>query len=99
IEKPTDPREEEELRALEETRNEQRRVHEETLDAMREVCVWSVRAHRAAGRLRKTMVELRRYMDEVRSGKDEAQGPDRIDCEVTLPFVAAGRQVTPSKDG
>ncbi|KAF4345124.1 hypothetical protein FBEOM_1000 [Fusarium beomiforme] len=99
IENPTDPREEEELRALEEARREQRRVHGDTLFLMSEVCRWSIKAHNSALRLRKTMAELRRYMDEVRSEEGEAQGPDRIDYGHTIPYVTSESQATPSKDG
>jgi hypothetical protein len=85
IENPAYPWEEEELRALEELRNEQRRLHEETLDAMREMAYWSFRAQRAANRVKKTMYELGSYMGEIRSEQEEGQGHHGNKCNVAPP--------------
>ncbi|PNP81147.1 hypothetical protein FNYG_05614 [Fusarium nygamai] len=85
IEDPAYPWAEEELQALEEMRNEQRRLHEETLDAMGKMAYWSFRAQRAANRVKKTMCELRSYMDEVLAEQEGAQGHEENGCTV-LPL-------------
>ncbi|KAG5818602.1 hypothetical protein H9Q71_001349 [Fusarium xylarioides] len=85
IEDPAYPWEEEELQALEDLRNEQRRLHEETLDAMGQMAYWSFRAQRAANRVKKTMCELRSYMDEVLAEQEGQQGHEENECTV-LPL-------------
>ncbi|KAF5636449.1 uncharacterized protein FTJAE_6050 [Fusarium tjaetaba] len=85
IEDPAYPWAEEELEALVEMRNEQRRLHQETLDAMGRMAYWSFRAQRAANRLEKTMGELRSYMDEVLAEQEDAQDHEENGCTV-LPL-------------
>ncbi|RKK88229.1 hypothetical protein BFJ69_g85 [Fusarium oxysporum] len=87
IENPAYPWEEEELQALEDLRNEQRRLHEETLDAMGQMAYWSFRAQRAANRVKKTMWELRSYMDEVLAEQEEVQGHNENECNVVPPSL------------
>lgn len=87
IENPAYPWEEEELQALEDLRNEQRRLHEETLDAMGQMAYWSFRAQRAANRVKKTMCELRSYMDEVLAEQEEVQGHNENECNVVPPSL------------
>ncbi|KAF4439883.1 hypothetical protein FACUT_3845 [Fusarium acutatum] len=84
IEDPAYPWEEE-LQALEDMRNEQRRLHEETLDAMGQMAYWSFRAQRAANRVKKRMCKLRGYMDEVLAEQEGVQGPEENECTV-LPL-------------
>ncbi|KAF5715968.1 hypothetical protein FMUND_6613 [Fusarium mundagurra] len=85
IEDPSCPWEEDELQALEAMRNEQRRLHEETLDAMGQMAYWSFRAQRAANRVKKTMCELRSYMNEVLAEQEGVQGHEDNECTV-LPL-------------
>jgi hypothetical protein len=66
-------------------RNEQRRLHKETLDAMGRMAYWSFRAQRAANRVKKTMCELRSYMDEVLAEQEDAQDHEENGCTV-LPL-------------
>ncbi|EXA36134.1 hypothetical protein FOQG_19202 [Fusarium oxysporum f. sp. raphani 54005] len=87
IENPAYPWEEEELQALEDLRNEQRRLHEETLNAMGQMAYWSFRAQRAANRVKKTMCELRSYMDEVLAEQEEVQGHNENECNVVPPSL------------
>ncbi|KAF5624416.1 hypothetical protein F52700_9583 [Fusarium sp. NRRL 52700] len=82
IEDPAYPWAEEELQALEDMRNEQRRLHEETLDAMGQMAYWSFRAQRAANRVKKTMCELRSYMEEVLAEQEGVQGHDENECNI-----------------
>ncbi|KAF5555897.1 hypothetical protein FMEXI_1364 [Fusarium mexicanum] len=85
IEDPAYPWEEEELQALEDMRNEQRRLHKETLDAMGQMAYWSFRAQRAAIRVKNTMCDLRSYMDEVLAEQEGVQGHEENECTV-LPL-------------
>ncbi|VTT67787.1 unnamed protein product [Fusarium fujikuroi] len=82
IEDPAYPWEEEELQALEDLRNEQRRLHEETLNAMGQMAYWSFRAQRAANRVKKTMCELRSYMDELLAEQEGGQGHEENECNI-----------------
>ncbi|KAI1023827.1 hypothetical protein LB504_005394 [Fusarium proliferatum] len=82
IEDPAYPWEEEELQALEDLRNEQRRLHEETLNAMGQMAYWSFRAQRAANRVKKTMCELRSYMDELLAEQEGVQGHEENECHI-----------------
>ncbi|KAF4961542.1 hypothetical protein FGADI_166 [Fusarium gaditjirri] len=87
IENPAYPWEEEELQALEDLRNEQRRLHEETLDAMGQMAYWSFRAQRAENRVKKTMCELRNYMDEALAEQEGVQGHNENECNVVPPSL------------
>ncbi|KAF5254671.1 hypothetical protein FANTH_604 [Fusarium anthophilum] len=85
IEDPAYPWEEEELQALEDMRNEQCRLHKETLDAMGQMAYWSFRAQRAAIRVKETMRDLRSYMDKVLAEQEGVQDHEENECTV-LPL-------------